>query len=70
MKGIWRRVCDFVEKDEEGYFAHTPAIQGCYAQGDTYEEALGSLQEVLDLILEEEGADRRMRYRERREDMM
>ncbi len=41
-----------IEKDDDGYYAHIPAVQGCYAQGDTYEGALGSLKEVLHLILE------------------
>ncbi len=26
-----------VEKDVDGYFAFCPELQGCYAQGDTYE---------------------------------
>lgn len=42
-----------IEKDDDGYYAHIPAIQGCYAQGDTYEEVLTNIQEVLHLILEE-----------------
>ncbi len=42
-----------VEKDEDGYYAYVPAIQGCYAQGDTYEEALAAVREVLLLILED-----------------
>jgi hypothetical protein len=29
-----------IEKDEYGYFAMCPALQGCYSQGDTYEEAI------------------------------
>ncbi len=42
-----------VEKDEDGYYAYVPAILGCYAQGDTYEEALAAVREVLLLILED-----------------
>jgi len=42
-----------IEKDDNGYYAHIPAVQGCYAQGDTYEEVLTNIQEVLHLILEE-----------------
>ncbi len=47
-----------IEQNDDGYFAHIPAIQGCYAQGDTYEEVLTNIQEVLHLILEEGRADR------------
>ena len=42
-----------IEKDEDGYFAHVPALQGCYAQGDTYEEALVNIQDVIKLHLED-----------------
>ncbi|MCP1715114.1 putative RNase H-like HicB family nuclease [Methanocalculus alkaliphilus] len=42
-----------IEKDADGYYAHIPAVQGCYAQGDTYEEVLTNIHEVLHLILEE-----------------
>lgn len=27
----------FIEKSKDGYFAHIPAIRGCYVQGETYE---------------------------------
>jgi len=27
-----------IEKDINGYFAFCPELQGCYTQGDTYEE--------------------------------
>ena len=29
-----------IERDEEGYFAFCPELQGCYTQGKTYEEVL------------------------------
>ena len=33
-----------VERDEDGaYIALCPALQGCYSQGDTYEEAVEHL---------------------------
>ena len=42
-----------IEKDEDGYFAHVPAIQGCYTQGDTYEEALSNIEDALRLHLDD-----------------
>jgi predicted RNase H-like HicB family nuclease len=30
------------EKDGDGYFAFCPELQGCYTQGDTYEEVLAN----------------------------
>jgi len=39
--------------DEEGYVAHVPALQGCYAQGDTYEEVFENIRDVIKLHLED-----------------
>lgn len=42
-----------IEQDEDGVFvASVPTIQGCYTQGDTYEEALKNIQDVIKLCLE------------------
>ena len=42
-----------VERDEDGvYVASCPAIQGCYTQGDTYEEAMENIKEVIKLHIE------------------
>ncbi|MEA3254853.1 MAG: type II toxin-antitoxin system HicB family antitoxin [Candidatus Altiarchaeota archaeon] len=38
-----------IEKDKEGYFAQCPVLQGCYTQGDTYEEVLENLRDVIKL---------------------
>ncbi|MDO9098800.1 MAG: type II toxin-antitoxin system HicB family antitoxin [Candidatus Methanoperedens sp.] len=42
-----------IEKDEHGYFAMCPALQGCYSQGDTYEEALENIQDAIQLHIED-----------------
>jgi len=42
-----------IEKDKEGYFANCPAIQGCYTQGDTYDEALANIHDAIELNLED-----------------
>jgi predicted RNase H-like HicB family nuclease len=42
----------YIEQDEDGVFIGSiPLIPSCYAQGDTEEEMLGNLQEVLRLCL-------------------
>jgi predicted RNase H-like HicB family nuclease len=42
-----------IERDEDGiYIASCPAFQGCYSQGDTYEEALTNLQDAIKLHIE------------------
>ncbi|GFO97183.1 hypothetical protein ig2599ANME_1383 [groundwater metagenome] len=42
-----------IEKDEYGYFAMCPALQGCYSQGDTYEEALENIKDAIRLHIED-----------------
>ena len=42
-----------VERDEDGlYVASCPAIQGCYTQGETYEEVMENIKEVIKLHIE------------------
>jgi predicted RNase H-like HicB family nuclease len=38
-----------IEKNEEGYFAFCPELQGCYTQGDTYEEVLENIKDAIRL---------------------
>ncbi|MEA1925154.1 MAG: type II toxin-antitoxin system HicB family antitoxin [Candidatus Altiarchaeota archaeon] len=38
-----------IEKDDEGYFASCPILQGCYTQGETYEQVLENLRDVMRL---------------------
>ncbi|MCC7572368.1 MAG: type II toxin-antitoxin system HicB family antitoxin [Candidatus Methanofastidiosum sp.] len=42
-----------IEKDSDGYFAFCPDIEGCYTQGDTYEEVIENIKDVIKLLLEE-----------------
>ena len=42
-----------VEKDKDGYFALCPQLQGCYAQGNTYEEALANIKDAIELHVAE-----------------
>jgi len=43
-----------IEKDEDGiYVAECPVFSGCYTQGETMDEALKNIREVIDLCLEE-----------------
>jgi len=42
-----------VEKDEDGVFlALCPALQGCYADGETLEEALKMIEPVIKMHIE------------------
>lgn len=42
-----------IEKDENGYFAFCPELQGCYSQGDTYEEVIENIKEAIKLHVED-----------------
>ena len=42
-----------VERDEDGYFAFCPELQGCYTQGETYEDALENIKDAIRLHLED-----------------
>ncbi len=42
-----------IEKDKEGYFAFCPELQGCYTQGDTYEEVLENIKDAIRLHVED-----------------
>jgi predicted RNase H-like HicB family nuclease len=42
-----------IEKDSDGYFAFCPELQGCYTQGDTYEEVLDNVKDAIRLHVED-----------------
>jgi predicted RNase H-like HicB family nuclease len=42
-----------VERDEDGlYIASVPLLQGCYTQGESYEEALDNIKDAIKLHIE------------------
>ena len=48
------------QAEEGGFWVEVPALPGCYSQGETVEEALGNVQEAIELYLEvlrDEGRD-------------
>ncbi|MGR3294204.1 MAG: type II toxin-antitoxin system HicB family antitoxin [Candidatus Scalindua sp.] len=42
-----------VEKDKDGYFASCPELQGCYTQGDSYEEVMENIKDAIKLHVED-----------------
>jgi len=43
-----------VEQDEDGkYIAACPSLEGCYTQGDTFEEAMKNIEDVIEMCLKE-----------------
>ena len=47
-----------VERDKDGYFVFCPELQGCYSQGDNYEEAVENIKDAIRLHLEDRVADK------------
>jgi predicted RNase H-like HicB family nuclease len=47
------RFAAVIQKDEDGYFAYCPELQGCYTSGDTFEEARANLADAIRLHLED-----------------
>lgn len=47
-----------VEKDEDGYMAYCPQLQGCYAQGDSYEEVMVNIEDAIKLHVEDRKAEK------------
>ncbi|MDO8554940.1 MAG: type II toxin-antitoxin system HicB family antitoxin [Candidatus Micrarchaeota archaeon] len=44
-----------IEKDEDGmYVAEVPDLKGCYTQGETFQEVMENIKEVIELCLEDQ----------------
>jgi len=42
-------------RQENGsYFAQCPEVRGCFTQGDSYEEAVANLKELIEITVQEE----------------
>lgn len=42
-----------VERDRDGYFAFYPELQGCYTQGDSYEEVFENIKDAIRLHVDD-----------------
>ncbi|MBN1293812.1 MAG: type II toxin-antitoxin system HicB family antitoxin [Candidatus Latescibacteria bacterium] len=51
-----------IEKDEHGYFAFCPDLEGCHTQGDTFEDVVSNVKEAIELYLETLSEDERKIY--------
>lgn len=51
------RFAAVIEKDEDGYHAFCPELQGCYTSGTTFEEARSNLVDAIRLHIEDRLAD-------------
>ncbi len=46
------KVSIVIEKDDYGYYAYCPELEGCQSQGETLEEVMANIKEAIDLYLE------------------
>ena len=42
-----------IEKDKDEYYAYAPDLQGCYSQGDSYEEVVENIKDAIRLHVED-----------------
>ena len=61
LSGLVMRFSVVVHQAEEGgFWVEVPALPGCYSQGESVDDALGNVQEAIELYLEvlgDEGRD-------------
>ena len=44
-----------IERDEDGYYVgEVPQLKACYSQGETIDELMANMKEVIELCLESE----------------
>jgi predicted RNase H-like HicB family nuclease len=55
MKVTGQEFYVIIEKDEDGYYVgEVPQLSACYSQGETIDELLTNIREVIELCLEED----------------
>jgi len=47
-----------IERDDDSYFATCPELQGCYSQGETYEEVVSNIKDAINLHLQDRLAEK------------
>jgi predicted RNase H-like HicB family nuclease len=51
MNPTYYQITAIIEKDEFGYYAYCPQLQGCQTQGDSLAEIQSNIQEAIELYL-------------------
>lgn len=51
MNNQYYQISAVIEKDEYGYYAYCPQLEGCQSQGDSLEEIKANIQEAIELYL-------------------
>lgn len=51
MNNNYYQISAVIEKDEYGYYAYCPQLEGCQSQGDSLAEIKTNIQEAIELYL-------------------
>ena len=52
-----------IERDEDGYYVgEVPQLQACYSQGETIDELIENIKEVIVLCLEEKSEESKSEF--------
>ncbi len=51
-KNMSQKVSVVIEKDEHGYYAYCPELEGCQTQGDSLDEVMANIKEAIELYVE------------------
>lgn len=49
---MYKRLNIIIEKDEDGYYAYCPDLEGCQTQGNSLDEVTENIKEAIELYLE------------------
>ena len=53
------KVSVVIEKDDHGYYAYSPELNGCQSQGDSLDDVMTNIKEAIALYLETLSEDER-----------
>ena len=56
------KVSAVIEKDEHGYYAYCPELEGCQTQGDSFEDVMKNIKEAIELYIETLTEEERKSY--------
>jgi predicted RNase H-like HicB family nuclease len=59
MKALQWEFYVVIERDEDGYYVgEVPQLPACYSQGETLDELISNIKEVIELALEDGSSER------------
>jgi predicted RNase H-like HicB family nuclease len=56
------KVSVIIERDQHGYYAYCPELEGCQTQGNSLDDIMAKIKEAIELYLETLSAEERKEY--------